>query len=99
MRPTRNNYRQSTETVKSHFALCVQKLFTAERHGYKITNKTIINILTAALCYCESLFSICLSLADSPTDKPIADNLIKLLPSYQKVQQHINLAGQLPKKF
>jgi hypothetical protein len=54
MRPTRNNYRQSTETVKSHFALCVQKLFTAERHGYKITNKTIIAILTAALCYCES---------------------------------------------
>ncbi|MDR1959665.1 MAG: hypothetical protein LBQ54_11595, partial [Planctomycetaceae bacterium] len=86
MRPTRNNYRQSTETVKSNFALCVQKLFTAERHGYKITNTLIIKILTAALCCCESIFAACRSLADCPTDKTVADNLIKLLPSYQKLQ-------------
>jgi putative transposase len=101
MRPTRNHYRQSTEKVNRNFALCVQKLFTAELHGYKITNKLIISILTAALCYCESLFSICQSIADFPTDKTIADNIIKLLPSYQKLQHPINttLAEQLPNKF
>ena len=101
MRPTRRDYRQSTQKVKSHFALCVQQLFTAELHGYKMTNKLIINILTAALCYGESLFSVCLSLVGSPTDKTIADNLIKLLPSCQKLQQQINqtLARQLPNKF
>jgi hypothetical protein len=55
----------------------------------------------AALCYCESLFAICLSLADCPTDKTVPNNLIKLLPSYLKLQQQINiaLAEQLPKKF
>jgi hypothetical protein len=101
MRPARNNYRQSTQKVKSNFALCVQKLFTAELHGYKITNTLIIAILTAALCYCESIFAACRSLADCPTDKTIADNLIKLLPPCQKLQRQINttLAAQLPKKF
>jgi hypothetical protein len=101
MRPTHNNYRQSTQKVKSNFALCVQKLFTAELHGYKINNKVIIKILVAALCCCESLFAVCRSIAGSPTDKTIADNLIKLLPPYQKLQQQINttLASGLPKKF
>jgi hypothetical protein len=101
MRPTRNNYQQSAQKVKSNFSLCVQKLFTAELRGYKITNNVVINILVAALCCCESLFAVCRSLDDCPTDKTIADNLIKLLPPYQKQQQQINttLAEQLPKKF
>ena len=92
-----NPHKKSRATLP----LCVQKLFTAELRGYKINNNVIINILISALCYCESLFAVCRSLDDCPTDKTIADNLIKLLPSYQKLQQEINtiLAEQLSKKF
>jgi hypothetical protein len=101
MRPTRNNYQQSTQKVKSNFSLCVQKLFTAELHGYKINNNVVIKVLISALCYCESLFAVCRSLDDCPTDKTIADNLIKLLPPYLMLQQQINtpLTEQPPKKF
>jgi hypothetical protein len=98
MRLTHKNCQQSAQKIKSNFALCVQKLFTAELRGYKINNNVVIKVLISALCYCESLFAVCRSLDDCPTDKTIADNL---LPPYQQLQQHINtsLTEQLPKKF